>query len=77
MRKKELEPPSFPWEDCFDQEILTRGWNYYLEGAVEGLSKKSDQEYTAVVQGSVPYNVGIDLRERIPIHAVRLVVSTA
>ena len=67
MRKKELEPPSFPWEDCFDQEILTRGWNYYLEGAVEGLSKKSDQEYTAVVQGSVPYNVGIDLREGIPV----------
>ena len=50
------------WERLFKPHILERGMAYYYEGCVEDLEINED-EITAVVEGSEPYDVSIDLDE--------------
>lgn len=50
------------WKALFQPRILQRGWNYYEEDAVKGLSREGDR-VQALVRGSEPepYDVEIDL----------------
>lgn len=50
------------WERLFKPHILERGMAYYYEGCVEDL-EINDDEITAVVEGSEPYDVSIELDE--------------
>ena len=50
------------WEDWFQPHILDRGWNYYESGAVKELIKTEDG-YSAVVEGTEDYNVEIILKK--------------
>ena len=48
------------WERLFKLHILERGMAYYYEGGGEDL-EINDDEITAVVEGSEPYDVSIEL----------------
>ena len=47
------------WKNYFKPHILDRGYNYYIEGAVEDFEEEDDQ-ITAVVCGSEDYEVEIE-----------------
>ena len=49
-----------PWKDLFRIHILERGLNYYEEGCVTSLEQTSIG-YTAVVEGTDDYEVGIEI----------------
>ncbi len=48
------------WQNLFAPHILTRGYDYYIEGAVDKL-KIGVNEITARVLGTIDYKVQIDL----------------
>ena len=48
------------WKDLFRIHILERGLNYYEEGCVTSLEQTSIG-YTAVVEGTDDYEVGIEI----------------
>lgn len=48
----------YNWHDLFYQKILSRGWNYFRDGAVENLSR-SGNRLCATVLGSEEYEVEI------------------
>lgn len=50
------------WERLFKPHILERGMAYYCGGCVEDF-EINDTEITAVVEGSEPYDVSIELEE--------------
>ena len=51
----------YDWEDMFRPHILERGYDYYMTGAVESLTRldPDDIVYEAVVDGSRSYHVEI------------------
>ena len=51
----------YDWEDMFRPHILERGYDYYMTGAVEALTRldPDDIVYEAVVDGSTDYHVEI------------------
>ena len=51
----------YDWEDMFRPHILERGYDYYMTGAVESLTRldPDDIVYEAVVDGSTDYHVEI------------------
>lgn len=51
----------YDWEDMFRPHILERGYDYYMTGAVEALTRLDSDEafYEAVVDGSRSYHVEI------------------
>lgn len=49
------------FESIFDKKILQRGRDYYCNGAVLSLEQISDNEYTAEVDGSMIYDVFIEI----------------
>ena len=50
------------WKDCFSSRILNRGYEYYENGNVLDIEKTEDG-YTATVEGSWEYTVTIDVDE--------------
>ena len=50
------------WKDCFSSRILNRGYEYYESGNVLDIEKTEDG-YTATVEGSWEYTVTIDVDE--------------
>ena len=48
------------WVDMFSPRILDRGYAYFIDGTVHDI-EKSEFGYTAVVEGSVPYHVEVEL----------------
>lgn len=48
------------WKDCFSSRILNRGYEYYENGNVLDIEKTEDG-YTATVEGSWEYTVTIDV----------------
>ena len=67
MSKKTFGSGSYSWEEYFAQHILSRGWEYYREGAVTNLTEEDDGEFTATVQGTDDYCVEIDIEDGIPV----------
>ena len=51
------------WRDLFNEHILDRGEDYYYEGAVRELHK-TEFGYQAVVEGTVDYEVEIEIEGR-------------
>ena len=49
-----------PWEYLFKTHILSRGWDYYENGAVSSL-KKTETGYKATVEGSYDYEVEVEI----------------
>ena len=49
----------YDWEDMFRPHILERGYDYYMTGAVEELTRLDSEEnfYEATVEGSTEYHV--------------------
>lgn len=50
------------WQGLFQEHILDRGYDYYCEGAVEGLEQEGDV-LTASVSGTTDYEVQIMLQD--------------
>ena len=50
------------WQNLFEPHILERGYDYYLEGAVDKLKRDGD-EITARVTGTLDYKVEIELSD--------------
>lgn len=48
------------WVDMFSPRILDRGYAYFIDGTVHDI-EKSEFGYTAVVEGSRPYHVEVEL----------------
>ena len=48
------------WVDMFSPRILDRGYAYFIDGTVHDIGK-SEFGYTAVVEGSRPYHVEVEL----------------
>ena len=49
-----------PWEYLFKTHILSRGWDYYENGAVSSL-EKTETGYKATVEGSYDYEVEVEI----------------
>lgn len=50
------------WKDLFRPHILERGWNYYVEGAVQEI-KPTPNGVQAVVEGTEDYDVEIEISD--------------
>lgn len=50
---------TYEWGRKFQSHILSRGWNYAMDGMVSGIKRDGDT-ITAVVEGTEYYRVEID-----------------